>query len=188
MGHVGATMTPPDTADAVIGGGGMVGLTLALAFARGGLKVVVADPIRLHEEPRHRVRRAGERGFLFFGAHAERSACGRRYSTARNRSTNLVTDAKLGQAPSPFSLHFDHREIGVPMASSRKIATSEKRCSPASRAQIRFRSNVPRLSPRASRKPSDRNYARQRARHFTHLCSSAPRDANPRRASAWASA
>jgi 2-octaprenyl-6-methoxyphenol hydroxylase len=27
----------------------------------------------------------------------------------------LVTDAKLGEVPSPFSLHFDHREIGVPM-------------------------------------------------------------------------
>jgi 2-octaprenyl-6-methoxyphenol hydroxylase len=27
----------------------------------------------------------------------------------------LVTDAELGRAPSPFSLHFDHREIGRPM-------------------------------------------------------------------------
>jgi 2-octaprenyl-6-methoxyphenol hydroxylase len=27
----------------------------------------------------------------------------------------LVTDAGLGRAPSPFSLHFDHREIGRPM-------------------------------------------------------------------------
>ena len=27
----------------------------------------------------------------------------------------LVTDAKLGGAPSPFSLHFDHRELGQPL-------------------------------------------------------------------------
>src|SRR5208282_4487711 len=27
----------------------------------------------------------------------------------------LVTDAGLGRAPSPFTLHFDHREIGQPM-------------------------------------------------------------------------
>src|SRR5215472_8719482 len=27
----------------------------------------------------------------------------------------LVTDAALGGAPSPFSLHFDSREIGMPM-------------------------------------------------------------------------
>ena len=31
--------------DVVIAGGGMVGLTLAIALARGGLDVVVADPL-----------------------------------------------------------------------------------------------------------------------------------------------
>src|SRR3569833_2283185 len=32
--------------DVIIGGGGMVGLTLAIALAKGGLDVVVADPIQ----------------------------------------------------------------------------------------------------------------------------------------------
>jgi len=32
-------------ADVVIAGGGMVGLTLAIALAQGGLEVVVADPL-----------------------------------------------------------------------------------------------------------------------------------------------
>ena len=32
-------------ADVIVGGGGMVGLTLALALAQGGLKVAVADPV-----------------------------------------------------------------------------------------------------------------------------------------------
>jgi len=31
--------------DVIIGGGGMVGLSLAIALARGGLDVVVADPV-----------------------------------------------------------------------------------------------------------------------------------------------
>ena len=31
--------------DVVIAGGGMVGLTLALALARGGFEVIVADPM-----------------------------------------------------------------------------------------------------------------------------------------------
>src|ERR1700726_3591992 len=33
------------TFDVIIGGGGMVGLTLGLALARGGMTVVVADPL-----------------------------------------------------------------------------------------------------------------------------------------------
>src|ERR1700679_3931466 len=31
--------------DVIVGGGGMVGLTLALALAQGGLKVAVCDPV-----------------------------------------------------------------------------------------------------------------------------------------------
>ena len=33
------------TCDVIIGGGGMVGLTLGLALARGGMTVAVADPL-----------------------------------------------------------------------------------------------------------------------------------------------
>jgi 2-octaprenyl-6-methoxyphenol hydroxylase len=102
--------------DIVIGGGGMVGLTLALALARGGLKVIVADPV-----PAPKTTEAA-----FDGRVSALS-----YSSVRMLETLdvweevkpraqpindiLVTDAKLGEPPSPFSLHFDHREIGVPM-------------------------------------------------------------------------
>ena len=109
-------MTQPDTADAVIGGGGMVGLTLALALARGGLKVVVADPI----PPAKSLDAAfdGRVSAVSYSSVRMLNALGV-WPAIRDRAQPindiLVTDAKLGQTPSPFSLHFDHREIGVPM-------------------------------------------------------------------------
>lgn len=114
--------------DVVIGGGGMVGLTLALALAQGGLEVLVADPIPS----------ATKTGAVFDGRVSALS-----YSSVRMLETLgvwtklkqraqpiydiLVTDAKLGEMPSPFSLHFDHREIGLPMgyiAENRDIRTA----------------------------------------------------------------
>ena len=38
-------MAKENQPDILIGGGGMVGLTLALALAQGGLRVTVADPL-----------------------------------------------------------------------------------------------------------------------------------------------
>jgi len=105
-----------DDPQVVIAGGGMVGLTLALALAQGGLRVLLADPL-----PLSRTLAAGFDGRV--------SAIS--YSSARmldvlgvweklkNKAEPihdiLVTDAKFGEAPSPFSLHFDHHEIGEPM-------------------------------------------------------------------------
>ncbi|HEY5337748.1 MAG TPA: FAD-dependent monooxygenase [Rhizomicrobium sp.] len=102
--------------DVIVGGGGMVGLTLALALAQGGLKVAVADPV-----PPTTLLDAG-----FDGRVSALS-----YSTLRMFEALdvwpllqdkaqpikdiLVTDAALGGAPSPFSLHFDSEEIGRPM-------------------------------------------------------------------------
>ena len=103
-------------ADVVIGGGGMVGLTLGLALAQGGLKVAVVDPVRPET--------ALDAGF-------DGRVCALSYSSVRmfealgvwpHLETHaqpihdiLVTDAALGRAPSPFSLHFDADEIGQPM-------------------------------------------------------------------------
>jgi 2-octaprenyl-6-methoxyphenol hydroxylase len=102
--------------DVVIGGGGMVGLTLALALARGGLKVTVADPI----PPSEKVEAAfdGRVSALSYSSVRMLEALGvwpQLKARAQPINDILVTDAKLGSAPSPFSLHFDHREIGVPM-------------------------------------------------------------------------
>jgi 2-octaprenyl-6-methoxyphenol hydroxylase len=102
--------------DIVIGGGGMVGLTLALALARGGLKVVIADPVLASTKTDaafdgrvSALSYSSVRMLETLGAWDEFK------SHAQPINDILVTDAKLGEAPSPFSLHFDHREIGTPM-------------------------------------------------------------------------
>ncbi len=102
--------------DVIIGGGGMVGLTLALAFAQGGLKVIVADPVAaktaLDEAFDGRVSAlsySSVRMLQALGLWDDLAA------DAQPINDILVTDAGLGRAPSPFSLHFDSAEIGQPM-------------------------------------------------------------------------
>jgi len=104
------------SADVVIGGGGPVGLSLGLALARGGLSVVVADPVTQSEAETEafdgRVSAlsfAAARMFRALGLWGELGA------QAQPINDILVTDAKLGGAPSPFSLHFDHAELGTPL-------------------------------------------------------------------------
>ncbi|MDE2162701.1 MAG: FAD-dependent monooxygenase [Alphaproteobacteria bacterium] len=102
--------------DAVIGGGGMVGLTLGIALARCGLDVVVADPV-----PEAQALAAGFDGrvsALAFASVRMFKALGIwEYLAPHAQPIEdiLVTDAKLGAPPSPFSLHFDHRELGAPL-------------------------------------------------------------------------
>jgi 2-octaprenyl-6-methoxyphenol hydroxylase len=105
-------------ADVIIAGGGMVGLTLALALAQGGLKVVVADPM-----PKAAMldsRFDGRVSALAYSSVRMFEALGvwkHLASEAQPILDILVTDAALDRAPGPFSLHFDHREIGEPMGS-----------------------------------------------------------------------
>jgi 2-octaprenyl-6-methoxyphenol hydroxylase len=102
--------------DVIVGGGGMVGLTLALAFAQGGLDVVVVDPI-----PPSAALDTGFDGrvsALSYSSVRMLEALGvgdELASDAQPILDILVTDAQLGSAPAPFSLHFDHHEIGRPM-------------------------------------------------------------------------
>jgi len=97
--------------DVIIGGGGMVGLSLAIALAKGGLDVVVADPVpqsaALDAKFDGRVcalSYASVRMFEALGVWEHLK------SDAQPINDILVTDAKLGSAPSPFSLHFDAAE------------------------------------------------------------------------------
>jgi 2-octaprenyl-6-methoxyphenol hydroxylase len=96
-----------------IGGGGMVGLTLAIALAKAGLSVVVADPV-----PQAAALNAGFDGRVSALAYASVrmfQALGvweHLQADAQPIRDILVTDAPLGGAPSPFSLHFDSAEIG----------------------------------------------------------------------------
>jgi 2-octaprenyl-6-methoxyphenol hydroxylase len=108
-------MSTQDT-DVIIGGGGMVGVTLALALAQGGLKVAVADPMPqaalIDAKFDGRVSAlayASVRMYQALGVWPDLEA------DAQPINDILVTDAKLDREASPFSLHFDHREIGEPL-------------------------------------------------------------------------
>lgn len=100
--------------DIVIGGGGMVGLTLAIALAKSGFAVVVADAAppatMLDAKFDGRVSALAYATVRMFGAlgvwaHLEKDA--------QPIKDILVTDGQLGGAPSPFSLHFDAAEVGA---------------------------------------------------------------------------
>ena len=100
--------------DLLISGGGMVGLTLALACAQGGLKTVIVDsaPAALQLEP------------AFDGRVSALAYASVRLLTALQVWDDLaphaqpireilVTDGKVAGATSPFSLHFDAQEVGA---------------------------------------------------------------------------
>jgi 2-octaprenyl-6-methoxyphenol hydroxylase len=102
--------------DVIVGGGGMVGLTLALALAQGGLKVAVCDPVPAsaltdaHFDGRvSALSYSSVRMFEALGVWDDLE------QHAQPIEDILVTDASLGGTPSPFSLHFDSDELGQPM-------------------------------------------------------------------------
>src|SRR5262245_41993140 len=103
----------PLVTDVAIAGGGMVGLTLALALSQGGLKVALADPMtpaQLLDE-----RFDGRVSALAFASVRMLRALGLWDGLAPDaQAINdiVVSDGELGGKTSPFSLHFDHREIG----------------------------------------------------------------------------
>src|SRR3977135_3843604 len=109
-----ADMTASATrTDIVIAGGGMVGLTLALALANGGLKVMLADP--LTSEQMSDQSFDGRVSALSFASVRMLRALGlwqRLLPEAQPIFDIVVSDGELGRKPSPFSLHFDHNEIG----------------------------------------------------------------------------
>ncbi|HEX4532927.1 MAG TPA: FAD-dependent monooxygenase [Rhizomicrobium sp.] len=114
--------------DVLIGGGGMVGLTLAIALAQGGLRVAVVDPL-----PKAKILASGFDGRVSALSYSSvrmlqaLGVWGHLENQAQPIHDILVTDAALGETPSPFSLHFDHREIGEPMgaiAENRYIRTA----------------------------------------------------------------
>ncbi len=103
----------PIRTDVAIAGGGLVGLTLALALAQGGMRVAVADPMtqaQLLDE-----RFDGRVTALAFANVRMMRTLGLwdvLLPEAQPINEILVSDGELGGRTSPFSLHFDHREIG----------------------------------------------------------------------------
>jgi 2-octaprenyl-6-methoxyphenol hydroxylase len=100
--------------DVLIAGGGLVGLPLGLALAKGGLRVVVADaaPISRVLEPRF----DGRVSALAYASVRMLAALGvwdHLGPHAQPIHEILVSDGAIGRAPSPFSLHFDAQEIGT---------------------------------------------------------------------------
>lgn len=100
--------------DVVISGGGMVGLTLGLALAQGGLKTLVVDiapPARVLAPALD-----GRVSALAYASVRMLTALGVWDDLAPQAQPIreiLVTDGQAGKPASPFSLHFDAQEVGA---------------------------------------------------------------------------
>jgi 2-octaprenyl-6-methoxyphenol hydroxylase len=106
----------PMQKDIAIAGGGMVGLTLALALAQGGLEVAVADPLtRKQMEDETFDGRVAALAFASVRMLKVLGVWERLENNAQPIDDILVNEGTLGRGPTPFSLHFDHREIGEPL-------------------------------------------------------------------------
>jgi len=102
--------------DVVIAGGGLVGLTLALALAQGGLEVAVADPLtRAQMEDERFDGRVSALAFASIRMLIVLGLWERLEKDAQPIDDILVNEGRVGRGPLPFSLHFDHREIGEPL-------------------------------------------------------------------------
>ncbi|MDR3526387.1 MAG: FAD-dependent monooxygenase [Rhizomicrobium sp.] len=103
-------------ADVIIGGGGFVGMSLALALARLDLNVIVIDPVAaetaLSERFDGRVSALSYASLRMFRGLGVWDGLALH---AQPIEQILVTDAKLGRPASPFSIHFDGSEIGGPL-------------------------------------------------------------------------
>ncbi|HSC18449.1 MAG TPA: FAD-dependent monooxygenase [Rhizomicrobium sp.] len=132
--------------DVLIAGGGMVGLSLAVALAQGEMSVTVVDP--LAESAVLSERFDGRVSALSYASVRMLKALGIwKYMEehAQPIFDILVTDAAINSAPSPFSLHFDHREIGDAMG-----AIAENRhIRRALFAAVKDRKNITLVSPAA---------------------------------------
>src|SRR5689334_8958652 len=100
--------------DVLIGGGGMVGLPLALGLAQGGLKTLVVDAAKPAKvlEPEF----DGRVSALAYASVRMLKALGVWESLephAQPIREILVTDGQAGKPASPFSLHFDAQEVGA---------------------------------------------------------------------------
>lgn len=100
--------------DVIISGGGMVGLTLALALGQGGLAVVVVDAV-LPAETVMPVFDGRVSALAYAAVRMLRalSIWPHLETEAQPIREILVSDGAIGRAASPFSLHFDAQEVGT---------------------------------------------------------------------------
>ncbi len=106
-------MANSNSYDAVISGGGLVGLTLGLALARGGLEVAVVDA--QSPETVMTAKFDGRASAIALASCRMMKALGlwpRLEPHAQPINDILVSDGSLRSGASPLFLHFDHRELG----------------------------------------------------------------------------
>jgi 2-octaprenyl-6-methoxyphenol hydroxylase len=103
------------TADIVVSGGGMVGLSLGLALAQGGLRTVVADTTPMAAQLDAAFDgRVSALAYATIRMYRALGAWEGMAPHAQPIREILVTDGATGRAASPFSLHFDAAEVGAP--------------------------------------------------------------------------
>jgi len=88
-------------------GGGLVGLTAAIGFARAGLDVIVVDA----EPPAAQVLPSFD-GRVSAIAHASRKALEALGIWAHVAEAEPILDIRVSDGPSLLFLHYDHRELG----------------------------------------------------------------------------
>ena len=106
-------MAEHNSFDVVISGGGLVGLTLGLALARGGIEVAVVDAQK--PEAVTAPKFDGRASAIALASCRMLKALGLwpdLEAHAQPIKDILVTDGSLRRGASPLFLHFDHRELG----------------------------------------------------------------------------
>ncbi|HYM33555.1 MAG TPA: UbiH/UbiF/VisC/COQ6 family ubiquinone biosynthesis hydroxylase [Candidatus Cybelea sp.] len=98
---------PALSADAIVVGGGLVGLSLAVALARGGLRTVAID----RENPA-RALAAEFDGRVSAIAHASQVALRTIGIWQHVREAEPIRDIRVSDGDSLLFLHYDHRELG----------------------------------------------------------------------------
>lgn len=97
-----------ERADAVVAGAGLSGLTIALALAEAGLKVVVID----RTDPRAAVAGDGDIRTTAISLSSRRLLTALGAWAAVADGAEPILDIRVSDADSPISLHYDHRAVG----------------------------------------------------------------------------
>ena len=110
--------TAPDTAldtEVLIVGGGLVGLSLAVALAHGGIEVILVD----REDPAAQLDQGfdGRSSAIARGSQQALAGVGLWGHLMDHAEPILdirVSDGRVGRPASPLFLHYDHRDLGDP--------------------------------------------------------------------------